>query len=421
MRASFIRDIDLVIRESQAALDLLPSEHHVEILHSLTGLIDGTIAQGRFSATERLLDEASAVRKRLPPLQIWWDAHVDLLQADALALTGRLDEAYRAFAARLDALSGQTERHRGKIRYRMAAIALERHSLDDALALTAEPVPEISTRFEAIYWYPEAWMIRARVLHALRRAGEAREELDRAITFAKDHGLYRIMELGLALRAAWDLGEGIEGGRLTRLPRQSPDVTIESMVFGEIDTVFSDISGLIARHDFEGALRVLKQTQDLAKERGRVDVEVRARVLRAAVHLLAGGEDATRRATRALQAAIEVGRIGGFVQSFLDPGVDLRAVLDRAGFAPGDAGYISKIRSAMDETFGNAPQLVEGITSREREVLQLLSLGASNDEIGSRLFISPNTVKKHMVRINRKLGTANRTAALLRAKQLGIL
>ena len=61
------------------------------------------------------------------------------------------------------------------------------------------------------------------------------------------------------------------------------------------------------------------------------------------------------------------------------------------------------------------------LTSREIAVLTLLAQGLSNEEVGSRLFISLNTVKSHTKKINTKLGVKRRTQAIMRAKALGIL
>jgi two-component system, NarL family, nitrate/nitrite response regulator NarL len=67
-----------------------------------------------------------------------------------------------------------------------------------------------------------------------------------------------------------------------------------------------------------------------------------------------------------------------------------------------------------------APALVEPLTARELEVLQLLSEGLSNKEIGSRLGISESTAKFHVNAIAGKLGANGRTDAVVRAARLGL-
>lgn len=62
-----------------------------------------------------------------------------------------------------------------------------------------------------------------------------------------------------------------------------------------------------------------------------------------------------------------------------------------------------------------------GISERELEVLRLLAAGQSNKEIANRLAVSPNTVKTHISNLFAKLEVRRRTAAIGRARELGIL
>ncbi|MEV7187079.1 response regulator transcription factor [Kitasatospora sp. NPDC093102] len=50
----------------------------------------------------------------------------------------------------------------------------------------------------------------------------------------------------------------------------------------------------------------------------------------------------------------------------------------------------------------------EELTTREREIAELVADGATNAEIGAGLFISPGTVKNHLANIQRKIGARNR-------------
>jgi LuxR family maltose regulon positive regulatory protein len=65
--------------------------------------------------------------------------------------------------------------------------------------------------------------------------------------------------------------------------------------------------------------------------------------------------------------------------------------------------------------------LVEPLSQRELEVLHLIALGMTNQEIAQQLVIAQGTVKAHAASIYRKLDVANRTEAVARARQLGIL
>ena len=68
-----------------------------------------------------------------------------------------------------------------------------------------------------------------------------------------------------------------------------------------------------------------------------------------------------------------------------------------------------------------AADLVEPLTPRENEVLQLLAEGRSNKSIAARLGISDHTAKFHVNAILGKLGAATRTEALAQAARLGLV
>jgi LuxR family maltose regulon positive regulatory protein len=65
--------------------------------------------------------------------------------------------------------------------------------------------------------------------------------------------------------------------------------------------------------------------------------------------------------------------------------------------------------------------LLEPLSEREIEVLQIIALGKTNQEIARQLFVSPGTIKAHTSSIYRKLDVANRTEAVARARQIGLL
>ena len=143
----------------------------------------------------------------------------------------------------------------------------------------------------------------------------------------------------------------------------------------------------------------------------------------------AGGD--TDQALTALGRALTLAEPGGFVRIFVDEGPPvarlLYAALDR-GIAPDYARRLLAAFPAVElaETTlstTQAPQsdLIEPLSEREIEVLELVAEGLTNQEVASRLFLSQHTIKVHTRNIYGKLGVHNRTAAVARGKALGIL
>jgi len=65
--------------------------------------------------------------------------------------------------------------------------------------------------------------------------------------------------------------------------------------------------------------------------------------------------------------------------------------------------------------------LAEPLSDRELEVLRLLAAGMANKQIANELVVALETAKKHVSHILGKLGAANRTRAVARARELGLL
>ena len=67
------------------------------------------------------------------------------------------------------------------------------------------------------------------------------------------------------------------------------------------------------------------------------------------------------------------------------------------------------------------PGLAEPLTNRETDVLRRIAAGKSNQRIAHDLVVTLDTVKKHVSHVLDKLGAANRTEAVTRARQLGLI
>jgi DNA-binding NarL/FixJ family response regulator len=104
-----------------------------------------------------------------------------------------------------------------------------------------------------------------------------------------------------------------------------------------------------------------------------------------------------------LIAAIRAVAAGG---SWLDPRVTPRV--------------LEAVRSGAPRT-GRPMEQLEVLSDREREVLVLISQGASNLEIADRLIVSERTVKGHVGNIFAKLGARDRAAAIILAYESGLV
>jgi DNA-binding NarL/FixJ family response regulator len=93
----------------------------------------------------------------------------------------------------------------------------------------------------------------------------------------------------------------------------------------------------------------------------------------------------------------------------------------------GDALLAPSITRRLIEEFvsgpqpGAAPQSVEALTEREREVLRLIAAGLTNAEIAKRLILGETTVKTHVTRVLAKLGLRDRVQAVVFAYETGVV
>jgi DNA-binding NarL/FixJ family response regulator len=76
--------------------------------------------------------------------------------------------------------------------------------------------------------------------------------------------------------------------------------------------------------------------------------------------------------------------------------------------------YFASIRPAAQ------PQVFPELSDREREILDLIAQGQKNPEIAKHLYLSPKTVRNHVSNVLSKLQVADRTQAIIRAREAGL-
>ena len=161
-------------------------------------------------------------------------------------------------------------------------------------------------------------------------------------------------------------------------------------------------------------------------------------------------------ALNALSQALRLAEPEGYIRSFVDEGPEMAALLSRLRARQSKYGptpYMDTViatfsqestrheprpvdtviaaspqestqhepRSSLIEQQAKVQLLLDPLTQREREVLEHLAQGASNQQIAYELVIAIDTVKRHVSQILAKLDVQNRVQAVLRAQDLGLL
>ena len=178
------------------------------------------------------------------------------------------------------------------------------------------------------------------------------------------------------------------------------------------------------------ALQRLEPALERATAGQRWSHVIEIRLLQALAHHRLDEES---QALAALSEAMRLGEPEGYLRSFVEEGASMEALLYRLRkrcAKQGPTPYLDTLLTAFQqeskarlpaETSTESQLLPEPLSERERQVLQLLAQGRSNQEIAQDLVIALDTVKRHVSHIFSKLGVTNRVQAVKQARELGLL
>lgn len=186
----------------------------------------------------------------------------------------------------------------------------------------------------------------------------------------------------------------------------------------------------LAQGDASAALATLGPYLQQVEAKGWQDERLAAMVLQAVAYRAHGDKDT---AVQVLGDALALAEPAGFIRIFVDEGppmVDLLSEALARGIRP---AYTGRLLDAFDAAGGRndgtshrplaqpTQTLVEPLSNRELEVLQLIAQGLSNRQISERLYLALSSVKGHNRNIFGKLEVQRRTEAVARARELGLL
>ncbi|HEX5300399.1 MAG TPA: LuxR C-terminal-related transcriptional regulator [Streptosporangiaceae bacterium] len=347
---------------------------------------------------------------------------------------GDLDAALATYRQALGTAGESQPSHLGLAHVGLAQVLYERNELDAALDHATEGIalcrqlastPPLATGLAVLARIRQVHGDAARALEAMGEAGQAGLSPQVVALFNPvPSQRARLLLAQGDVRAAgqWTAAAGLSSD-------DDPD-------YGREPAYLVLARVLLARSDPGPALILLRRLLDAAATQGRTGSIIEIQALRA-LALAARGDHAG--ALGVLAEALTLAQRHGYVRVLADEGAPMRALLTqlhaaRTGqqHAAGriDPGYLAMLLRACGQADAVPPQrrsasarpgLAEPLTGRELEVLRLLATGRSNQRIAHDLVVALDTVKKHVTHVLGKLGAANRTEAVARARQLGLI
>jgi len=182
-------------------------------------------------------------------------------------------------------------------------------------------------------------------------------------------------------------------------------------------------------HAIRDALRLLERLLQAAEAGGRMGSRIELLVLQALAHEV---RQHIPLALAALARALTLAEPEGYIRIFVNEGMAMARLLSETDAQKMKPDYVGRLlaafeaegqrtKTASDLSSLPASTSVQPLTSREREVLNLMVAGHSNPEIAAQLFIAVTTVKTHVKNIFEKLAVTNRVQAVVRTKELNLL
>jgi LuxR family transcriptional regulator, maltose regulon positive regulatory protein len=224
---------------------------------------------------------------------------------------------------------------------------------------------------------------------------------------------------------AWAREQGLSADNELSYLREFEHITLARILIAAYEDGRSE-------QDIIEALELLDRLLGAAEAGKRVSSVIEILVLQALAHQAQGS---IPRALVPLERALALAEPQGYARIFLDEGPPMRQLLSTAAAQGIMPNYTSNLLAAASspEPESVVPsesrsafrtphsELVEFLSERELEVLQLIAEGYSNREIANKLYISLNTVKVHTRNINGKLGVNSRMQAAIKARELNLL
>jgi LuxR family maltose regulon positive regulatory protein len=428
---TFTGNVAGMIQHSNQALEYLPEKDLTWRSLAAFTLGDAYSYMGDMSASYQA--RAEALRSCEATGDVYYTVVAGLKLASTLKEQGELQQTMELCQRQLEQADKYGFSHTGPVGCLMALwgdVLAERNDLEKAI-LHAKKGVQIAEPSGNLTILGYSYVYLMRVLLSQRDLDGAQEIVQKVAMLTRE---FTVPAWLTNMKANWQariwLERGETGTASQWIAERDIDLakTIEGIDYLQLFDYIMFARILIAENQIPEATSLLKRLAELAEEGGRTTSLIEILNLQALAYQ-AGGK--TNLAMDPLKRALNIGEPHGFIRIFVDEGQAIKDLLHEALSQDIAARYAAlllkafpaagKIQSEPHYIISPEPALIEPLSDREIEVLQLIAQGLTNPEIASRLYISLNTVKVHTRNIYGKLGVNNRTQAGARARALGIL
>jgi LuxR family maltose regulon positive regulatory protein len=427
-------DVDETVRFAQRALDLLPENDHFE--RGLSAILIGFAhwSNGDLDPARQAISEAICYMRALGklPFIVSFTSYL----GDVMIAQGHLNDTKETYQRLLDSAAGKGDGdppETAVLHLGLSEICSEQGDLE-AARMHLEKSRALGELPSFPPWYRHWVHARIRLMRAHGRLEEEARVLEESARLYYRHPIPDVRPLA-AMMAREKLAEGKSIDALQWLRESDLSVHDEPSYLREYEHL-TMARILIAEYrqdhvngSLDDTIGLLDRLLVAAQESGRRGGVIEILALRA-LALEAQGDHTQALIT--LERAFTLAEPEGYVGTFVAEGTPMRALLRKiqphdhrwqeyvhvllAAFSPEGPEKDRQTRSAREDS-----ELVESLSERELEVLELIARGMTNREIASHLFLSLNTVKVHTRNIYGKLAVNNRTQAVAEARSLGLL
>jgi LuxR family transcriptional regulator, maltose regulon positive regulatory protein len=354
---------------------------------------------------------------------------------------GRLSAALATYQEMLEAVAGEPGAPpmpaTGIAHIGMAEVHYERDDLDAALHHATQGV-DLSRQLGWTLPLVAGLTILARIRQARGDSASAWEAIRAAEKVQLSESMASLFNPAPVFRARLKLANGDVDSAARWIQRRGLDVQDEPAYPHERDyLVLARV--LLAQQAPESALQLLDRWISLAAAQERTESLIELQALQALAHAARHEEAA---ALAALTQALTLAAPERYLRVFIDEGWPMAAILQQLlkgqnvrQITDGGAvsrDYLTRLAAGFEHAGAPihaftrsrgvlVPGLFEPLSERELQVLGLLAAGKSNKAIAQELVVTLDTVKRHVTHVLDKLGAANRTQAVTRAQDLGLL